>query len=493
MHDAPMRVAPGAVFIILIGCKGSGAAPDVDGGPAADAKAPMDPSFVTAVDGSRIKARWAQTGEGQRIFVAWYDTMLKTDCSFRRAADGEYRCLPLGFLLATTPVDYADPACTAPAAVFAEASCDPPAFIRRPDTTNSCESRERVYARGERIADGVAFWRPDGPTGECKPGGVLETSAAFRLGGELPVSMFVKGKTALSPAAAPGLAVAPFEIEDGAKGFTWLHPRTGTQCTFWALDDGRSHCFPQTGSLSTVSFAEATCAQPAAYFLSACGAPEVLLLPNTGTCPLTYTPHALGPRLDTVYRITNGTCGASAATIGNEYHTVGDPAAADDFPPIEYVNEDSGGRLRRRLSPVAGGRKVVAGTFYDSSRQETCVLFSFGPGKFRCAPSGAARLTYYFADSQCTQPLLAQPTEACAPRYAFRYDNTVCPARALFYTVGPAFTGQPYVQTNFRDDTRATLECRAATAVYTPASLTLYSTTDLPEDQLAELQRIDPR
>jgi len=497
MHDAGMRTAFAGVFIVLAGCSGSaappGSTPGVDGGPAADARAAIGPSVVVPTDGSRIKARWAQTGEGQRIFAGWYDTMVKTECSFRRMVDGEYHCLPFGFLLATTPVDYSDAACTAPAAVFSYASCESSPFIRRMDTTNSCEARERVYARGERIAGGVAFWRPDGPMGECTAGGILDTSAAFRLGPELPVSMFVKGKNGTSPAGGPALDVVPFEIEDGAKGVSWLHTRTGAQCNFWALDDGRAHCFPQTGSLSAVTFGDGMCAQPAAYFLPACGpAPDVVMRPNRGTCPLTYTPHTLGPRLDTVYRVTNGTCGTSAAAVGNEYHAVGDPAVTDDFPALEPLTEDAGGRLHRRLWPVAGGRKVAAGVFYDSSRQETCELFSFGPGKFRCAPADAARLTYYFADPQCTRPLLALASDACPPRYTFRYDNTVCPARALFYTVGAAFTGQSYVQINVRDDTGATLECRAVTTAYTPAGQTLYSTTDLPEDQLAELRRIDP-
>jgi hypothetical protein len=498
LHHAAMRKGIGLGTVLLLACGSSSAPPNTggspDGGPkdgAADAKA-LDPSILAPAEGSRLKIRWAQGPGGRRTFNGWYDTMLKAECNFRRAVDGEWRCLPTAFTMATTPNDFSDPACTAPAAVYSNASCEPPEFIRRVDTTNACQSRERIYARGERIAENRTFWRPDGPMGRCAAGAILDTSAAFRLGPELPVTMFVRGKDVVKPAADRSGPFDPilFEIDDGARGFTgWQNPTAGSQCVFWSLADGRQHCMPPTATLSTVTFSDNACKEQAAYFAPACGsAPTLVMRAALGTCPLTYAPLALGQPLDLLFRVAAGMCGPVSPQLGNEYHALGTAARPEDFPVLDFAVEESTERLRHRFIGRSGGPRFLSGDWYDADRKENCVLFSFGAGKYRCAPSAATRLGFLFADDTCSRPLLQVAADGCPSKYAYRFEYTVCPGRAQFFTVGARFTGPTFTRYDVRNDLDAHLDCLPTNPAL-PADQATYEVAPLAEDQFPEIQR----
>ncbi len=47
------------------------------------------------VSGSRLKARYASTPDGAKVFMGWYDSQLNEKCTFRLAEDGRMRCLPV--------------------------------------------------------------------------------------------------------------------------------------------------------------------------------------------------------------------------------------------------------------------------------------------------------------------------------------------------------------------------------------------------------------
>ena len=46
------------------------------------------------VSGSRLKARYASTPDGAKVFMGWYDSQLNEKCTFMLAEDGNMRCLP---------------------------------------------------------------------------------------------------------------------------------------------------------------------------------------------------------------------------------------------------------------------------------------------------------------------------------------------------------------------------------------------------------------
>jgi hypothetical protein len=482
---------------LTLACSGSvGSKQRTDGqspGPVRDGGAAAGP-VLNPTDGARLKVIWAEGPGGQRVFAAWYDSMLKTECSFRRAIDGELRCLPLVFPIGSPPSDFVDPACTVPAAVYSNASCNPTAYMRRVDTANACESRERIYARGERIVENRTYWRPDGPAGRCASGAILAMEAAFRLGPELPATMFVKGKAGTPAPASGSMLPIPFEIEDGGLGVDgWQNSALRATCSFWPLGDGKLYCLPEPATLSTVTFSDMTCADQAAYFMPACaaGAPPLVLRPNAGMCPPTYTAFATGPPADGVYRVTNGLCGPIAATLGNEYHSVGAAVPLDGFPTLDAVDESSPNRLHRTLYGPAAGRRTLGSVWNDTDRKESCSLTSFGAGRYRCAPANYARLTFVFADAQCTQPLLPLSAAACPSVYALSFDGAECPARARVHTVGAPFNGPTFTRYSVRNELEAHIECRP-TSPPLPADQMVFSVSPVPDEQFAELQRTVP-
>lgn len=46
------------------------------------------------VSGTRLKARYASTADGAKVFVTWFDEKLNIQCDFIEAEDGKTRCLP---------------------------------------------------------------------------------------------------------------------------------------------------------------------------------------------------------------------------------------------------------------------------------------------------------------------------------------------------------------------------------------------------------------
>src|SRR4051812_14109913 len=94
------------VFQLGCGNAGTDAGRD-DGGDPAD-----DPAEQTSAwqSGSRLRARVQDGGDGAALFVSWVDTKLGVDCTFVKAADGAFRCLPPA--VRSSGVIFADPQCT---------------------------------------------------------------------------------------------------------------------------------------------------------------------------------------------------------------------------------------------------------------------------------------------------------------------------------------------------------------------------------------------
>ena len=65
-------------------------------GPAGGPQGPQGPAGESTgnASGSRLKARYASTPDGARIFLVWRDSELGFDCEFQKAEDGKQRCLP---------------------------------------------------------------------------------------------------------------------------------------------------------------------------------------------------------------------------------------------------------------------------------------------------------------------------------------------------------------------------------------------------------------
>lgn len=86
--------------------------------------------------GSRLKARTLVGDDGSRSPSGWFDSELSIECSFRKAADGETRCLPNG----NQVVYFSDGACQVPIVVSA---CPPGAHVLLIE--DACSGAARVF------------------------------------------------------------------------------------------------------------------------------------------------------------------------------------------------------------------------------------------------------------------------------------------------------------------------------------------------------------
>jgi hypothetical protein len=94
-----------------------------------------------------VAAIFDETGAPTRDLVpGWYDTERNVDCSFRVAADGKFRCLPVA---APATLFFADASCQGPTrlAGFGGPTCgSDPRYALEPSQT--CPSSARVYQLG---------------------------------------------------------------------------------------------------------------------------------------------------------------------------------------------------------------------------------------------------------------------------------------------------------------------------------------------------------
>ncbi len=166
-----------------------------------------DPVAPAAAEesGTRLKAKFTLGSDGSKLFEpeVMHDTQLDVDCNFRKAADGQLRCLPLAGVASFDGwglLFFKDDQCTQPYAAVVEAGmgCDgnplpymvsviPPAAC----ATSNNELASRVYEVGAEI---TVSWTPYtlNGNGDCvqAQGGPLPDPPKYDLT-EVPASSFV--------------------------------------------------------------------------------------------------------------------------------------------------------------------------------------------------------------------------------------------------------------------------------------------------------------
>ncbi len=92
-----------------------------------------------------------------------------------------------------------------------------------------------------------------------------------------------------------------------------------------------------------------------------------------------------------------------------------------------FADPTDGSRLKATFLVGADGSKAyVAGVWFDSQRNEDCAFGTAGDGQNRCLPNGVSG--EMFADSACTQPIIALPTGCATPTYAVVQASGTCAA-----------------------------------------------------------------
>lgn len=415
--------------------------PQGDGGGPEDEKPGGPISLFLPSDGTRLKARWLETPDGQRSFAGWYDSLLQIDCTIARLADGELRCMPRGLSDGSTV--FADAACLRRAVISPRGSCETERYAHDSDSSDPCQPHFKVYVLGERETAREFFLKRETT---CSAAFRVSTGLAFQeLGAELPPATFVRmqPRSEVPVTADDPLQLVVLEGEDGARDDGgWQLVRSSATCGQTMLDDGRWHCVP-SGATADGDFADASCAQALVRFFAACAPPAVARLPSPDRCQPRRQLYEVGPRIESPFRIQfGGRCLAGKPHPGLEYRSVGAPLPDHTFPVLETRLSSSPGRLRRRHFVAPGGR-ARHDDWFDSVRNEPCAP-ELLEGQYRCAPASQS-FQYLFSDERCTQPLHGPDSPACAspmPRYVtVTPEPGGCQPNRSLYAIGARHTG----------------------------------------------------
>lgn len=445
--------------------------------------------------GTRLRVRWTEAEGGAQLFRGFYDIVLKTPCSFRRAADSQMRCLPEGFehygqgAIRVIPAYYEDAACSRRVAHVSVGCAVHPYVVLNERPANTCQYQARIFERGAEVNAGTVFE----DVGSCKKATPGPETRTYLTGQEVPPDRFVR---ALPRELSGTLAKVMLEAEDGAHVFqTWRW--NGAECGRLELSDGSERCVPRVPALLDIFYADNQCTQPSASFSYIC--PEIpMVVRQTSTCPPRTEYLLLGePRSSGYFKSTPAvgsgetrTCTAirlpPTATYG--YAPVTGPVDPRAFPQLESRPDEAGPRVRLLYEMAQDGQRRPQ-TFFDSQRNEPCSPTQMGPD-LRCAPRKLAVLTNYFEDPECKRALASGPA-GCPPRYAYRYSVPGCGDSVRYLRVGSEFKGgQPFEQISVFDPMSGWQHvCRPRTL---PSSSAYYTTEEIPDAAFPLLRYIEP-
>jgi len=206
------RLVPGSVVVYLIvaacsaaGSSGIGSSIDGGGGSGDGGSsgglldAVTDPvpsaSADTNQSGSRLKVKYYAGDDGSKAFVGFFDSQLKADCFFGKAADGVTRCLPgVEALLAGY---YADPSCTQPV-LLAAPGCAQPTYATKVDTTTCSTDYTRHVFPVASPFSGTSLYSLSGAT--CSgPSPTSVGALYFSVGAEIAPTSLVAGTLRTEP------------------------------------------------------------------------------------------------------------------------------------------------------------------------------------------------------------------------------------------------------------------------------------------------------
>jgi hypothetical protein len=423
---------------------GQSGATDGEAGDAGAAGASPVAVAVPFRSGSRLKARYVDGGGEAKWFMGFFDTELEIDCAFRRAADGEIRCLPAEVALTRDyfGMNFADDTCSTP--LLTNTTLHREFVLLDPDFCPGPGAEEppvRVIAIGGTEGERQAYHR--NVEGVCVPDDVLQVGVATT---EVAPSRFVKA-TRLPP-ADPNALLQPVQLEgeDGSyevPGF-WDDER-GEPCR--PASEGKDAGLPdacisvhQLQTYGSSYFAEPAGTTPLAGSQPLCRYPSIVEHWESDSCQpsgWTKSVYEVGALFKDFYAVSVNVYGPEVppnAAVFAPVYLRGAALPWSSLPALD-TGELGSGRLRVRLGSVDGvaahhfrdvAQPASASdvTFYDSELAVPCGRHLFPDGT-RCLPLGtvwADGNIANFADEQCTQPILrVDPdlTASCEPRRRF--------------------------------------------------------------------------
>ena len=369
-------------------------------------------------NGSRLRAvSLGEIGSTARQLQVWYDTELETECSFARAEDGEFRCLPLRQSLSP---GFSDPECEQ--AVYYDGKVVPctevPPYRGEEIEVEGCAGTRIV--RMQPISTTEVYHE----SCSAQPTELPSGSTVWQDDEVLPPETFVAA-TERERMSALGFGIREWIGEDGSRQVVGLVDEARGACSPRELAGAGWRCLPTPAYLdSPWWFADEACSSdPLAYGVkvSACSEPVSLALSidveGSGLPSLL----SLGePVSGTVYEKSFSTTECTAHPAEEVLWTLYPIEGQFDATQLFELTDTALGSERIRtlhntieetlLTLVLGdGRGPV---FFDEELGTRCVAFRY-EGSWICVPDN---YTYayelHYADADCSEPLVGLASES---------------------------------------------------------------------------------
>lgn len=195
--------------------------------------------------GTRLRAHLL-VGDGDPIFIGWYDAMLGTDCQPAVSADGSERCMPLG----EGDTWYADSACTQRLAGVYPGSCKHDTYV-----SAFVGGQAHAYPVLSTVFTGQAYRDVGG--GSCVPDN--PPAELHQVGSEVAPAMFVTSGYSTQVHGAYTEEVNVFG--DGAREELRALTFDSGSCRPFANDLGSAPCRASTRRGEPV-YLDGACTQP---------------------------------------------------------------------------------------------------------------------------------------------------------------------------------------------------------------------------------------
>jgi len=416
---------------------------------------PKTPANAKFEDGTRLKAVYQRIDGAPPVFLNWYDTKLKVDCSFADVGlPDRLVCFPtdpigadVRTLFASGTDVFADSACTERLVDAVFAPCETRLFATGPALGDACGSPVHLFALGETVPldpAGVYNRGPSG-TGPCQPAtpSALETySELHRVGSEIAIDSLVSGTYEHDGGAGRIVPVRIVGSDGSIQGHATTDPTWWAASGVLAWDNERAELVTtplRPGSrwipavdVVTGLFANAACSVPAVVG-PACGTPAKDAYEwATDACgyPAPESFFEVGPRLAdqaSVFFQNVDACepypGGAAANPKLATFAIGAPIPPTAFADAEEIRTGTG-QIQIVQATTAGGAAAFDVGFFDSVHGQPCTFqrnLQAADGVVRCLPPTTPFESYY-ADADCTLPLFSRtsPTmDDCSPLFAF--------------------------------------------------------------------------
>lgn len=328
-----------------------------------------EPALTSWKSGTRLRARIYDAGGGAVRLAGWHDTKLDVDCTFERAEDGAYHCMPRG---ASVSSHFADAACKEPAAYVLPDCGNAPRYARK--VIDECASKVQVFEIRARIDAVYASYRG------CR----VETdtqSYAFYSIAPVAASTWVRAEEEIEP-RSDQLGARVLVAEDGAREVVDLVD-SARQVACGADASGR--CVP-TAHASPI-FLDRACTEPGVELYAQCPAPHLFAVAQGPACNQRTHVYEPGPtRSPTYFKDNTGECGPTTGPTVPPHAgaAFGREVPIEDLPPVR--DDLPSGRGRVRLLHYGDAKPILARTFEDTKLGIECVAFELSDGHVRCMP-----------------------------------------------------------------------------------------------------------